>query len=198
MSGFQIRPAGQEDLDSLARLFAAHLDEQAGWDRLFARSRNPAFDSLRFITRSWQAGLQQFLVADDGSRLLGFIRFSIQPAAAAAPRPSRRKGPRSLTWGRLLRAASHYLLRWAERWPDPAFLTRGVTTGYLADLYVLPAARRQGMGTRLVQATLRCFAEQGIPEVYLQVVDQNQAGVEFWKKMGFVPHRHTLVHPGPS
>lgn len=196
MTGFQIRSAGPGDIESLARLFAAHLDEQAGFDRLFARSRNPAFDSFSFITRSWESGRDQFLVADDGSRLQGFVRFSIQPPAAA--KSSRRKSLRRLTWARLLRAASHYLLRRAERWPDSLSLTRGVTTGYLADLYVLPAGRRQGLGTRLVQAALQWFAGQGIPEVYLQVVDRNRAGVEFWKKMGFVPHRHTLVHPGPS
>lgn len=191
MSEVQIRPLGAQDLEPVARLFAAHLEEQAGWDRLFARTRNPAFDSLAFITSAWESGRHRFLVAQDDSRVIGFVRFSLQPLP---PAPAlRRKGRRHLTWPRLAQAGARYLLRWAENHPDATLLTRGQTTGYLADLYVAPAFRRQGVGTRLARSALQWFAEQGITEVYLQVTEQNQVGLNFWQKIGFGPYRRVLV-----
>ena len=192
MSGWRVREAVAADLPALAELFSAHLAEQGAWNPLEAGARNPAFESLSFLTRAWAAGVEQFRVAEEAEQLLGFIRFNI---AGGRCRPWDRRGPRTWNFQRLLRFAADRLNRLAERRPEPAQLGRAPAGGYgyIADLYLLPDRRRQGIGSQLVDSARQWFQQQNVEIIYLNVFDLNQAGMHFWTKLGFLPYRHTLL-----
>ena len=193
MSGWIIREAGEADLPALAELFAAHMAEQGTWNPLYADTRNPDFDSLNFLTRTWAAGVEQLRVAEEDGRLLGFIRFNITGGAPHPPRD--RRGPRPWSGRRLLRLAADRLSRLAARWPETTRLGLDPVSGYgyVADLYLLPERRRQGLGSQLLDSALQWFRQQGVDLVYLHVFDLNQTGKQFWGKLGFLPYRHVLL-----
>jgi len=194
MSAGRVREAVAADLPALAELFSAHMAEQEAWNPLYAGTRNPAFDSLSFLTQAWAAGADQFRVAEEAERLLGFIRFSI--AGGGPPRPPRgRRGLRTWSWRRLLRMAASLLRRLAERWPEPTQLGHAPVSGYgyIADLYLIPDRRRQGIGSQLVDSARQWFQQQNVEITYLYVFDLNRAGMQFWTKLGFLPYRHTLL-----
>lgn len=60
--------------------------------------------------------------------------------------------------------------------------------GYLSDLYVKPAWRRQGIGRRLVRMTYDWLRHEGIDTVQLQYYNFNGPGGEFWRSLGFEPY----------
>ena len=57
--------------------------------------------------------------------------------------------------------------------------------GYLYHTAVLPDYRGRGIGTELVQATLKGLEEAIIHKAALVVFSQNQAGNAFWERQGF-------------
>ena len=57
--------------------------------------------------------------------------------------------------------------------------------GYIMDIYVDPTFRRQGIGRRLVETALEWFASRGADNVRLMVAAANEAGIAFWKGIGF-------------
>ena len=56
----------------------------------------------------------------------------------------------------------------------------------LASLAILPAYRRRGVGSALLEETIRRVKAYGIDHIDLEVRKTNLAGLRFWKKMGFV------------
>ncbi|WP_099721754.1 GNAT family N-acetyltransferase [Bifidobacterium choerinum] len=50
---------------------------------------------------------------------------------------------------------------------------------------VSPEHHHQGIGTRLVNATLHALANEGIVKVALVVFARNDAGNAFWERLGF-------------
>jgi ribosomal protein S18 acetylase RimI-like enzyme len=62
---------------------------------------------------------------------------------------------------------------------------RPVRYGYLAMVYVAPAARRHGVLRRLVRVAERWCARQGLDEVRLHVHPANPDGVAAWDALGF-------------
>lgn len=66
----------------------------------------------------------------------------------------------------------------------PVFKTfRGVSSMYLEDLYVVPASRGRGYGTKILKAIAREAAEEGITRLDWQVLRWNEAAVEFYETM---------------
>lgn len=57
--------------------------------------------------------------------------------------------------------------------------------GYIYHMSVSEAYRRQGIGTKLVNACLSALEQEGINKVALLVFNYNEAGNAFWKKQGF-------------
>ena len=57
--------------------------------------------------------------------------------------------------------------------------------GYLSDLAVDPAWRRQGIGKALLGEVKRWLAEKEISTIQLQVYSKNAPGAEFWRAAGF-------------
>jgi GNAT superfamily N-acetyltransferase len=56
--------------------------------------------------------------------------------------------------------------------------------GFLADIYVDAAHRRQGIGRRLVQAVVDWFQERGVSYFDWQVASLNAEGLAFWRALG--------------
>lgn len=59
-----------------------------------------------------------------------------------------------------------------------------VDTGFIADVYVDPEYRRQGIARRLVETITRWFTEQGVRHVEWQVAAANTDGIRFWEALG--------------
>lgn len=57
--------------------------------------------------------------------------------------------------------------------------------GYIYHMSVSEAYRRQGIGTKLVNACLSALEQEGINKVALLVFNYNEAGNAFWEKQGF-------------
>ena len=54
---------------------------------------------------------------------------------------------------------------------------------YIARLYVLPGHQRQGIGARLMEACIAAFP--GTETLRLEVEEQNEKGLSFYRKQGF-------------
>lgn len=59
--------------------------------------------------------------------------------------------------------------------------------GFLQELYVVPAARRNGLASRLVDFARDWLRENGVKSLSLEVLCGNPAALAFWKRQGLVP-----------
>jgi acetyltransferase, GNAT family len=57
--------------------------------------------------------------------------------------------------------------------------------GYVYHTAVAEQYKRQGIGRRLVESSLKALSEEGINKVALLVFNRNEVAKRFWKKMGF-------------
>ena len=57
--------------------------------------------------------------------------------------------------------------------------------GYIVDIYVEPAFRRKGIGRALVEKATEWFSARGMDHLRLRVSAVNEAGIAFWKGIGF-------------
>ena len=69
--------------------------------------------------------------------------------------------------------------------------------GYIYHTAVDPQYRKQGIARQLVEAALNALRALGIHKAALVVFDRNEAGNEFWEKMGFTV-REDLVYRNKS
>ena len=70
----------------------------------------------------------------------------------------------------------------------PEYTCRGeASVGYLNDLYVVPAARGQGLARKLTAYAENWLREQEVSVMELQVLGKNENAQEFWKKQGMEP-----------
>lgn len=60
--------------------------------------------------------------------------------------------------------------------------------GFVGEMDVLPAYRRQGIGLLLFRNALHWFRSKKAKLLYTNYVIKNPSSTSFWKKMGFVPY----------
>jgi len=58
---------------------------------------------------------------------------------------------------------------------------------HISRVYVIEQSRRQGVGTRLVEALCRFFDSEGAKEVTLRYVVGNKVAEQFWTGLSFKP-----------
>lgn len=68
----------------------------------------------------------------------------------------------------------------------------GEALAYVADLQVLPAARRQGLGRRLVAAAIAVARREGMALLTLDVAEANRAARRLYAAAGFTPEARRL------
>lgn len=75
-----------------------------------------------------------------------------------------------------------------------------VDAGFIADIFVDPAYRQQGVARQLVTAMNAWFAEQGVRHVEWQVAAANPDGIRFWESVGgkAMMIRMRLSYDGPN
>ena len=61
------------------------------------------------------------------------------------------------------------------------------SVGYLNDLYVIPALRRQGLALKLTGMAEDWLREREIPTMQLQVLQNNPAAHRYWQRVGMGP-----------
>ena len=71
----------------------------------------------------------------------------------------------------------------------------GSRTGRLTDLYVVPEARRGGVGAALVHAVVQALAPQGVEHLELEVLSSNADARTVYHRWGFAEDQLTLVAP---
>lgn len=67
-----------------------------------------------------------------------------------------------------------------------------VTRGVVQNLYVVPEARGEGVGSDLLAAAERALADSGVDHVALEVMADNEDARRFYRRHGYAPHRVEL------
>ncbi|MDO8451366.1 MAG: GNAT family N-acetyltransferase [bacterium] len=57
----------------------------------------------------------------------------------------------------------------------------------LENMYIVPEARRQGVGARLVQAFRTWLKERGAERMYVSAYAKNSSAIAFYTSLGFAP-----------
>jgi ribosomal protein S18 acetylase RimI-like enzyme len=79
--------------------------------------------------------------------------------------------------------------------PDDAGFERDSSRGVVRNVYVVPEARGQGVGTDLMDAAEQRLAEAGVDEVVLEAMADNEAARRFYRGRGYELHRVTMTKP---
>ncbi|MBK8010575.1 MAG: GNAT family N-acetyltransferase [Deltaproteobacteria bacterium] len=74
---------------------------------------------------------------------------------------------------------------------SPVYQTRWI--GYINDLCVAKAARRQGIGKRLAVDAVRWLTQSGAETVEVYVAKRNQTAVDFWHRIGGTDYLERLT-----
>ena len=80
----------------------------------------------------------------------------------------------------------------AERWTSAPVYAASAEV-FIDELYVRPAWRRRGLGSRLVQEIEAWADELGAERLRLRVLEANEAGRPFWARHGAKPFATTLT-----
>lgn len=74
-------------------------------------------------------------------------------------------------------------------------LDRDVERGVIQNLYVVPEARNQGLGSDLLDAAEDALMAAGADRIVLEAMAANEAAREFYEARGYEPHRVTYERP---
>lgn len=65
------------------------------------------------------------------------------------------------------------------------FTYRTVITGELENMFVVPEARKQGIGKALIQQLKVWFKEKGVNRIYVSAYSKNENAIHFYDRCGF-------------
>jgi GNAT superfamily N-acetyltransferase len=69
--------------------------------------------------------------------------------------------------------------------------------GMVAEFFIYPEYRREGVGRRLAEAVIAFLHERGANDIHASVTAGNVRGLRFWEACSFQISRYVLVHrPG--
>ena len=114
---------------------------------------------------------------DGAEHFAGFLRANLADADARLWVAERRQS-----------IVGYCLVRLSQR--PPVFQAR--LYGEVLDLAVEEPFQRRGIGTALVREAERWFAERQTNRVELRVSAYNEAGLAFWRKLGFRLYLHAM------
>ncbi len=67
------------------------------------------------------------------------------------------------------------------------------TSAKINDFYVVPAKRREGVGSFLVGAVTEITDDLGVDRIDLSVRRDNPGALKFWESQGFMIGHHELI-----
>ena len=67
-----------------------------------------------------------------------------------------------------------------SRWP-----LKRIKKGHVISIAVMPYARRQKIGVKLMVTSLKEMSKQGAEECFLEVRESNESAIELYEKLGF-------------
>jgi len=193
MSSAKVREACLDDLDALSTLFKAHIEEQARWNPLF--QLNPEFSFIAFVRNHIMSGSQMILLAHDNGEIIGFVRLNIQKGESLLE--FRESGGdrlfRRLSPGAALRKILAWLKAFIKKIDSLPRMSQPMVIGYIADIFIVPDHRKQGVGQLLLSHGIDWLRRQDVEWIYLQVQAENQAGIKFWQKNQFKPSNLFMI-----
>lgn len=163
-----IRPASRRDIDALVRMHAELLREQLELDP--EPPIHPDFDAERYFERRLATPGRWTLVAEseDEGGVVGYVDGLVAT-----------HGRRAMVGGALRRLFG--------RTPE-APLRAPRTEAYLANVYVTPEWRRDGVAARLVEALKDEARRAGATVMHVDVLEGNHASAALFVRAGFEPH----------
>ena len=134
------------------------------------------------IARLWQ-GLTNHVVAMD-NRLPPAVPGAAQHYAARLLETHEDANTRTLVADDGTQIVGYILGAVLELQPD---LFEYTDSGFIADVFVDPDFRRQGVGRRLVEAMFAWFKDRGVTQVEWQVTANDPDAVAFWEAVRGTP-----------
>ncbi len=140
------------------------------------------------VTELWATLLREQAALDN--------RLEVSEDAAARWQNDFPEWVRSEVCGLFVAASEGELVGFAAAHPwYPPPIYAPFSAVHLNELYVVPSARRQGVGTRLVRAVRAWAATLGATQLRLGVLAENAGGLAFWKQAGGRPFSTTVTLP---
>jgi len=145
------------------------------------------FDWSALVARLLAApGVRCFVAERDGA----IVAYVLTRLLAAPAADRRRAGARD--WRGLPRRIAGALRR-SLRGGASSSPVRVQDWARLESLFVVPAERRRGLGSRLVEVAKAGLAAQGVRRVEISVMVNNEAAMAFWDGHGFRSFRAHLL-----
>jgi len=99
-----------------------------------------------------------------------------------------RQSLKELDYELLVADADGKIIGFIDRWIISDFV-HGGKLAYIQNLYVSPNYRRKGIGSRLLQETVKRAKDKGVIEIHVSTEFDNKGAIEFYRKQGF-PEEH--------
>ncbi len=174
-----IRPATRRDMPQLAELVRQAVEYQQRLARSFQLL--PQVDWAGYVSAKRKQRDIEILVAFQDRHLVGFIELRVvQPG---------QHGVR----GRLKALARQLLPPFLVKGP---LLLKAVRFGFIEDIYIVPAWRKQGLATALVQESMRWFQSQKVAYIQAGIWKDNEISLTFFQKLDFKPIKVMLRKRG--
>ncbi len=170
-----VRPAQINDAEALAALTRELLAHERQFNAQMG-ALTPWAASSAELRKQMRVPHTQFFVAESAGEVVGYLKVV---ALGLASDPGWR-GWLKEKCIKLARRAFDLVLRR----PRPNVEQTG---GYIAGIFVKPAARRVRIGRALVAAAEAWLRAQGLATGELQVLCANAAARQFWESLGYEP-----------